>query len=54
MNYGTRRQFSRDNNINFSSVFRFVKGKPVVDKDFKAICNVLDFDWEAIQRDAFN
>jgi hypothetical protein len=54
MNYGNARQFSQDNNIGYLSVFWFLKGNPVVDGDFKAICNVLDFDWEAIQHDAFN
>jgi hypothetical protein len=54
MNYGDARQFSRDNNINYLSVFWFLKGNPVVDSDFKAIGDVLDFDWEAIQRDPFN
>jgi hypothetical protein len=51
MHYGDAHQFSRDNNINYLSVFWFLKGNPVVDSDFKAICDVLDFDWETIQHD---
>jgi hypothetical protein len=51
MHYGDARQFSRDNNINYLSVFWFLKGNPIVDSDFKAICDVLDFDWKTIQHD---
>lgn len=54
MNYADARQFSRDNNINYLSVFWFLKGNPVVDSDFKAICDVLDFDGEAIEHARFN
>lgn len=49
MNYKDVHQFSTENNINYFSVFWFFKGNPVIDSDFKAICNVLGFDWEVIQ-----
>lgn len=54
MNYGDIRQFSMSNNINNLSVVWFLNGKSVANADFKAICEVLDFDWEAIQQDPFN
>ena len=37
MQYKDAHQFSRDNNINFLSVFWFLRGNPVLDSDFKAI-----------------
>lgn len=53
MSYQDVQQFSSDNNINYFSVFWFFKGNPVLNSDFKAICEVLDFDWEAIQHEPF-
>jgi hypothetical protein len=53
MCYTNVKIFSRDNYINADSVSAFLKGDPVAEEDFKAICNVLDFDWEAIQNDPF-
>lgn len=52
--YGDTEKFSKDNNINYLSTFWFFKGNPVVDTDFRNICNVLGLDWEAIQQNPSN
>lgn len=48
-NYGDVRQFSVSNNIDYFATFWFFKGNPVERGIFKAICDVLDLDWERIQ-----
>jgi hypothetical protein len=44
-----KERFSRDNNIDYLSAFWFFKGCPVEQEAFKAICDVLDFDWEVVK-----
>ncbi len=51
MTYGTVREFSMSNNIDYLNALWFVKGKPVRKEVFKAICGILDFDWERVQQD---
>lgn len=49
-NYGNAKTFSSDNNLSHPIVLKFLKGKAIQQSTFKAICNVLDFDWEKVQK----
>lgn len=49
-NYGNAKTFSSDNNLSHSIVLKFLEGKAIKQSELKAICNVLDFDWEKVQK----
>jgi len=48
INYTDLCNFSQSNNIDYLQVFWFFKGCPVETDTFKAICDVLDLDWESV------